>query len=269
MRSSGRRRTSGPLRDARRASSTTSTSTLTCTASWTRRSAASLAALGDPGDPRSLRSRTVIVRDLRPRRDGALARRPAAEDVQRLRGDDPRAARRLEPACCSREPARERRARLARRRRPDAAGRWRGAPARTARFDGRDLGAGPRPQRAPGRTRARCEAAASTSAACSSVQPRRTRVRDAVALHLRRPPGGDGVPGHVPGSRTGSAASAATRWKYAVYLDPTGGVAPEYELYDLEPTPTSRATSSTGAVARCMPPPTPRSARRRGSASTR
>ena len=27
------------------------------------------------------------------------------------------------------------------------------------------------------------------------------------------------------------------RWKYAVYLDPTGGVAPEYELYDLETDP--------------------------------
>ena len=27
------------------------------------------------------------------------------------------------------------------------------------------------------------------------------------------------------------------RWKYAVYLDPTGRVAPEYELYDLEADP--------------------------------
>jgi arylsulfatase A-like enzyme len=27
------------------------------------------------------------------------------------------------------------------------------------------------------------------------------------------------------------------RWKYAVYLDPTGGVAPEYELYDLDADP--------------------------------
>ena len=28
------------------------------------------------------------------------------------------------------------------------------------------------------------------------------------------------------------------RWKYAVYLDPSGKVAPEYELYDLTPTRT-------------------------------
>ena len=34
---------------------------------------------------------------LRPRRDGPLARRPAPEGVQRLRGDDPRPAGRLEP----------------------------------------------------------------------------------------------------------------------------------------------------------------------------
>ena len=27
------------------------------------------------------------------------------------------------------------------------------------------------------------------------------------------------------------------RWKYAVYLDPSGATAPEYELYDLESDP--------------------------------
>ena len=27
------------------------------------------------------------------------------------------------------------------------------------------------------------------------------------------------------------------RWKYAIYLDPAGKVAPEYELYDLEDDP--------------------------------
>ena len=27
------------------------------------------------------------------------------------------------------------------------------------------------------------------------------------------------------------------RWKYAVYVDPTGGEPPEYELYDLESDP--------------------------------
>ena len=56
-----------------------------------------LAALGDADDPASLRSRTVVVRTLRPRRDGPRPRRPAPEDVQRLRGDHPRAARGLQP----------------------------------------------------------------------------------------------------------------------------------------------------------------------------
>jgi hypothetical protein len=32
-----------------------------------------------------------------------------------------------------------------------------------------------------------------------------------------------------------------TRWKYAVYLDPSGRAAPEYELYDLESDPDEAA----------------------------
>ena len=56
-----------------------------------------LACLGDPASPDSLRSRTLIVRTLRSRRDGPLPRRPAAEGLQRLRGDDPRPAARLQP----------------------------------------------------------------------------------------------------------------------------------------------------------------------------
>ena len=56
-----------------------------------------LDALGDPSDPRSLRSRTRDLPLLRPRRDGPLARRAAPEGVQRLRGDDPHPPGDLEP----------------------------------------------------------------------------------------------------------------------------------------------------------------------------
>ncbi len=41
----------------------------------------------------------------------------------------------------------------------------------------------------------------------------------------------------VPGQPNRIRCARDTRWKYAVYLDPTGGVAPEYELYDLERDP--------------------------------
>ncbi len=77
----------------------------------------------------------------RPRRDGPLPRRPAAEDVQRLRGDDQRAARLLEPRPVRGE-GRDRRARLARGRAADRAhARRPGAAGRTAR---------PRPDAHPG-----------------------------------------------------------------------------------------------------------------------
>jgi choline-sulfatase len=41
----------------------------------------------------------------------------------------------------------------------------------------------------------------------------------------------------VPGQPNRIRCVREARWKYAVYLDPTGGEAPEYELYDLESDP--------------------------------
>ena len=42
---------------------------------------------------------------------------------------------------------------------------------------------------------------------------------------------------NVPGQPNRIRCVRDDRWKYAVYLDPTGGEAPEYELYDLESDP--------------------------------
>ena len=109
-------------------SSTTCASTPTCTRSVDAKIGRLLAALGDADDPRSLRARTVVDALLRPRRAGPLARRPAPEDVQRLRGDDPRPARHLQPAAVPAGRGVDDR-RVARRRRPDAAGHRR-RPAR-------------------------------------------------------------------------------------------------------------------------------------------
>ena len=39
------------------------------------------------------------------------------------------------------------------------------------------------------------------------------------------------------------------RWKYAVYLDPAGRAAPEFEMYDLRRTPPRSTTSLTGQPA--------------------
>ena len=117
-----------------------------------------LAALGDPDDPGSLRSRTVIVRCRRPRRDGPLARRPPAEGVQRLRGDDQRPAGRLQPGALP-EAGRDRCARLAGRRPADDPRSRRAARRRRQRGPGAaraQPGADPGGE---GRTRARARRA--------------------------------------------------------------------------------------------------------------
>src|SRR6185437_11471074 len=163
--------------------------------------------------------------DLRPRRDGALARGVAAEDVQRLRGDDPRPARFLQPVVVP--SGREHRcARLARGSRADAAldrGRPTHRNARRRGYGGRarwrraggaaegHLGRGPRAEPS-GRAREQVlftydDHQAGTARQEAPGQPNRVRcVRDG-------------------------------RFKYAAYLDPAGRAAPEHELYDLDADP--------------------------------
>ena len=59
------------------------------------------------------------------------------------------------------------------------------------------------------------------------------------SLHLRRPPGGDGD-GRCPGQPNRVRCVHDGRRKYAVYLDPEGRMAAEYEVYDLERDPEER-----------------------------
>ena len=179
----------------RASSSATSTSTRTCTAWWTRRSAGCSTALGDPGDPDSLRSRTVIVRTSDHGEMGLSHGGLRQKMFNAYEESHPRAARRLEPARCS--PSRARATRWSRSstscRRCSA---WPAAPARPA-------GA------STATTSARCCAASATRSATRCCSPT-TTTRPARRSRRRR------------ASRTGSAACATQRWKYAVYLDPTG-----------------------------------------------
>jgi choline-sulfatase len=85
-----------------------------------------------------------------------------------------------------------------------------GAPPRPERFDGRDLG--------------------------PLLRAEKQSVRDALLFTYDDHQAGTalqngaGQPNRVRGVRD-------ARWKYAVYLDPAGRAAPEYELYDLESDP--------------------------------
>ena len=85
-------------------------------------------------------------------------------------------------------------------------------------------GAPARPAGSTATTSGRCCAASATASATRCCSPTTTTRRGRRSRRRR-------------GSRTGSAACATARWKYAVYLDPNGAVAPEYELYDLEADP--------------------------------
>ena len=42
--------------------------------------------------------------------------------------------------------------------------------------------------------------------------------------------------------------------KFALYFDPAGKRPPEYEMYDLDATPTRAATSSTGSTGEALSP---------------
>ena len=201
----------GPLTD-RRPSRTTSTSTPTCTGSWTRRSAACCARSGRP----TTRTRCARARrdraHLRPRRDGALPRRPAPEDLQRLRGDDPRPARGLEPAPVP-AAARERRARLAARRRAHAASGLAGGRATCPQAPRRR---GPRAADLRGESARR-----SATRSCSPT----TTTRPAPPCRRRR------------ASPTASAACATSASSTPSTSTRPAGARPEYELYDLQEDP--------------------------------
>ena len=88
--------------------------------------------------------------------------------------------------------------------------------------------------RTPRPRRRRCARARPTSAA-SSTPPRGRRARPLLFTYDDHQAGtaqqdAGPQPNRIRGVRS-------ERWKYAVYLDPTGRAAPEYELYDLEADP--------------------------------
>ena len=132
--------------------------------------------------------------DLRPRRARDVPRRAAPEDVQRLRGVDPRAVRGLEPGAVP-GAARERRARVARGPRAHAA----------------------RPHRQPRRTPG--ASTATTSARCCAASA--TPLRDAVLFTYDDHQAGTAFQ-DVSGQPNRIRCVRDARWKYAVYLDPTG-----------------------------------------------
>jgi choline-sulfatase len=85
-----------------------------------------------------------------------------------------------------------------------------GAPAQPERFDGRDLG--------------------------PLLRSEQQTVRDAVLFTYDDHQAGTALK-DGPGQPNRIRCVRDARWKYAVYLDPAGRAAPEYELYDLESDP--------------------------------
>jgi arylsulfatase A-like enzyme len=85
-----------------------------------------------------------------------------------------------------------------------------GEPGDAARFDGVDLG--------------------------PIISGAQSSVRDAVLFTYDDHQAGTAFQ-DVPGQPNRIRCVRDSRWKYAIYLDPSGEVAPEYELYDLEADP--------------------------------
>ena len=184
-------------------------------ASSTRRSAACSTRSATPATPSSLRSRTVDRPLRRPRRDGPLPRRPAPEGVQRLRGDDPRPAGRLEPGAVP-AAARETDALASLVDLLPTIAAIAGAERRTA-LRGRDLTPVLADAREPERERP-ARAGVDLIRSPTTRRPRRrsrTRSTSPTTTTRRRPRCRT-----RRASRTGSARSARRDGKFAIYFDP-------------------------------------------------
>ena len=86
----------------------------------------------------------------------------------------------------------------------------------------------------PALRRARAGSTGTTSGRCCAG--RRIGVREAVLFTYDDHQAATAFQ-EAPGQPNRIRCVRDRRWKYAVYLDPTGDVAPEYELYDLESDP--------------------------------
>jgi len=168
-----------------------------------------LAALGDPADPSSLRSRTVVVRTS-DHGELALAHGGLRQKVFNVYEEAIRV-----PLVVSGPGA------LAEPRESDALvslvdlvptllGLAGAAPSADAAFDGHDLG--------------------------PILRGERATVRDATLFTYDDHQAGTAFQ-DAPGQPNRIRCVRDDRYKYAVYLDPTGGQVPEYELYDLDEDP--------------------------------
>ena len=189
-------------------SRTTSTSTPTCTASWTRRSAGSWPRSAIPADPASLRSRTVIARTSDHGELG-LSHGGLRQKMFNAYEESIRVPLVVSNPVLFPEP-RESDALVSLVDLVPTLLGLAGAAPDPERFDGHDLGP-----------------------LLRGEQEQRARRG---AVHLRRPPGGHGVPG-----RARPAEPDPLRARPALEVRdlsrPHGRAAPEYELYDLETDP--------------------------------
>lgn len=173
-----------------------------------RKLARVLAALGDPSDPESLRSRSVIVRTSDhgelAMSHGGLRQKMFNAYEEALRVPFVVSSPRLFP-----EP-RESGALVSLVDVVPTMLGLAGEPADGAALDGRDLS--------------------------PVLRGESDSVRDAVLFTYDDHQAGTAFQ-DAPGQPNRIRCVRDLRWKYALYLDPSGGVAPEYELYDLEADP--------------------------------
>ena len=211
-----------------------------------------LDALGDPADPRSLRSRTVIFR-CADHGEMGLSHGGLRQKAFNAYEETIHIPLVISNPVLFPEPRRDRRARVADR--PGADDRD-GSRAPTARrpFRGRDLSPvladARRPEReSPARGGARSRSLVAIPRRPPSVQEEIHFTYDdhQAATALQNVPG---QPNRIRAVRTASH-------KFAIYFDPEGKAPTEYEMYDLERDPTSATTWSIGPAAS-------RSRRRRG-----
>jgi choline-sulfatase len=167
-----------------------------------------LRALGDPGDPASLRSRTVIAR-ISDHGELGLSHGGLRQKMFNAYEESIRVPLVISSAALFPKP-RESDALVSLVDVVPTLLGLSGEPADPERFDGRDLGP---------ILRGECES-----------------VRDAVLFTYDDHQAGTAFQ-DAPGQPNRIRCVRDRRWKYAVYLDPSGETPPEYELYDLENDP--------------------------------
>jgi arylsulfatase A-like enzyme len=167
-----------------------------------------LAALGDPADPGSLRSRTVIAR-MSDHGELGMSHGGMRQKMFNAYEESIRVPLVISNPVLFPQP-RESDALVSLVDLVPTMLGLAGAPGNADSFDGRDLG--------------------------PLLRGERDSVRDAVLFTYDDHQAGTAFQ-DVPGQPNRIRCVRDARWKYAVYLDPSGDTAPEYELYDLDSDP--------------------------------